>query len=53
MKRDQLPAGGCSNCGAFAGETQSIMRKNLAWSGTDWECRDCLNAREEGQEVTA
>lgn len=42
-RKDQLPAAGCANCGAFAEETQNSRRKNLTWSGTCWECRDCIN----------
>jgi len=40
--KDQLPACGCSNCGAYDGETQSILWKRLVWDGSNWLCRKCI-----------
>jgi len=39
--KDQMPAGGCNQCGAYAGETQSYKRKRLVWDGSDWVCNEC------------
>jgi len=39
--KDQMPAGGCNQCGAYAGETQSYKRKRLVWDGSGWVCKDC------------
>lgn len=39
--KDQLPAGGCGNCGAYDGESQSILRKRFVRSSDSWLCRKC------------
>ncbi len=42
MKRkDQLPAGGCEQCGAHTGESQSVMRKTLTRINNSWLCSKC------------
>lgn len=41
-RKEQLPAGGCSNCGAYDGEPQHVLRQQLSWDGSGWVCRDCL-----------
>lgn len=40
-RKDQMPAGGCGNCGAHAEETQSMKRKKLEWDGQTWLCKAC------------
>lgn len=41
MLKDQLPAAGCGNCGAYAGEPQGVLRKRLVMRGSTWVCRKC------------
>jgi len=44
--KDQLPAGGCGNCGAHDEEPQHVLRLHLFWDGASWLCRDCRNSQE-------
>jgi len=40
-KNDQMPAGGCENCGSYDGEEQSVLREKLIRDGDSWVCRPC------------
>jgi len=44
--KNQMPEAGCSQCGAYADETQGYKRKRLVWDGADWVCRPCHKATE-------
>lgn len=44
--KDQMPTGGCQNCGKHEGETQSVMRKHLVRENDSWLCRDCADDAE-------
>lgn len=46
-RNDQLPSGGCDICGAYAGETQSVLKKQLVRKGDAWVCQKCNKEQEE------